>query len=82
MIRNVVADDGSQWEVFAVERLTSRREAVRDSLADGWLCFQDQQGHRVRVPRSNVPADWDKLAPLDLLALMSFGVRAKPTTRS
>ena len=80
MIRNVVADDGSQWDVFVVERLTSRREAVRDALADGWLCFQNETGHRVRVPRSNVPADWEKLPVMELLALMSFGVAAKPRT--
>jgi len=81
-MRHVSDVDGIEWEVFAVEKITSRPEAVRESLSDGWLCFQRKDGHRIRVPRANIPGNWEKLESGDLLALMANGLPAIPKAHS
>jgi hypothetical protein len=70
--------DGANWEVFEVERLTNQREAVRARLADGWLCFQRADGHKVRVARGDYPENWATIPAAELLALTARGLPAQP----
>jgi hypothetical protein len=69
---------GVEWEVFEVGRIATRREIVREQLANGWLCFQRSDGHKIRVAREHTPNEWQALSPASLLALMNFGLPTTP----
>src|SRR3954462_4324007 len=71
--------DGASWEVFEVDRLTNQRAAVRARLADGWLCFQRSDGHKVRVARGDYPPNWASLPAAELLTFIARGLPAQPS---
>lgn len=71
--------DGAEWEVFEVARLSDQRDAVRPQLAAGWLCFQRNDGHKVRVARDAYPDNWSLLPTEQLLELMSRGLPSQPS---
>ena len=71
--------DGVVWEIFEVARLTDDIHAVRPQLAAGWLCFQRNDGHKIRVGRGAYPENWAILPQPDLLALMDRGLSTQPS---
>ncbi|HEY4307671.1 MAG TPA: hypothetical protein VGM82_24565 [Gemmatimonadaceae bacterium] len=73
MIFRCQDEEGADWEIYEVGAVTDAGQGIRVALVRGWLCFERNDGHRVRVVKGTYPDDWSKLAPNELLALRAYG---------
>ena len=78
-VREVVAEDGIQWKVWAVMASAIHpKTAAEDYLgefSEGWLCFECATQRR-RLAR--FPQDWDRLPDKDLLRLLQSAQLVQP----
>jgi hypothetical protein len=78
-VREVVAEDGTQWKVWAVMASSIHpKTAAEDYLgefSEGWLCFECANQRR-RLAR--FPQDWDRLPNKELLRLLQSAQLVQP----
>jgi hypothetical protein len=77
--RQIDDEHGVHWDVFAVRPAQREgRSAVQERFRDGWLTFDSGEETRRVAP---IPADWDRLAPNELLRLCAAAETAPRRVR-
>lgn len=73
--RTIVDEEGLEWEVVDVPPAILRQRVRSYQVSQGWLCFADQAGRRVRVERDLFAGDWRHLNAVELNRLLREALR-------